>query len=87
MDMSGFADMPVIGNTIFVPACYSHKEVDPEDDYFTLHEIHDPGDGVCYCLTRPVGGKNGTISSDEDDIIQINLDEFRLFRGFYMCKH
>jgi len=87
MDMSGFADMPVIGNTIFVPACFSHKEVDPEDDYFTLHDIHNPGDGVYYYLTRLVGGKDGTISTDEDDIIQINLDEFRRFRRYYMRKH
>jgi len=84
--MSGFGGMPVLGNKIFVPASYSHKEVDPEDDYYVLVDIHNPGDGVCYSATRLMGGKYGTVSTDEYDTMEMNLEEFRLFRGYYMRK-
>jgi len=79
--------MPVVGNKIFIPASYSHKEVDePEDEYYMLVDISDPGDGVCYTVTRLVGGKYGRVSTDDDDTLQIGLDEFRFFRGYYMRK-
>jgi len=84
--MSCFAGMPVVGNKIFVPASYSHKEVDPEDEYFVLVDIHNPGDGVCYYATRLMGGKYGTLSTDEDDTMEMDLEEFRHFRGYCMRK-
>jgi hypothetical protein len=76
---------PVIGNKIFVPGSFSHKEVDvPEDEYFVLLDISDPGDGVNYSVVRLVGGKYGRPSTDDDDIFQLELEEFRKFRGYYM---
>jgi len=83
--MSGLAAMPLIGNKIFVPKCFSHKEVDDADDeYFILMDISDPGDGVTYTVTRLMGGKYGRISTDHDDTLHLQLDEFRIFRGYYM---
>ena len=84
--MSGTPGMPVVGNKILVPASYSHKEVDPEDEYYVLVDIHNPGDGLCYYATRLMGGNYGTVSTDEDDTMEMDLEEFRLFRGFYMRK-
>jgi len=83
--MSSFRGTPLIGNKIFVPGHYSHKEVeDPEDEYFMLVDISDAGDGVYYSVTRLVGGKYGRLSTDDDDTLQLDLDEFLLFRGYYM---
>jgi len=85
--MSGFVAVPLIGNKIFVPGRFSHKKVDdPEDEYFKLVDISDAGDGVYYSITRLVGGKSGRLSTDEDDTLQLDLDEFCIFRGFYMRK-
>jgi len=83
--MSCLTDTPILGDKIFVPGRFSHKEVDdPEDEYFMLVDISDPGDGVYYSVVRLVGGKYGGLSTDDDDILHLGLDEFQIFRGYYM---
>jgi len=85
LNMSYLTDTPLLGNKIFVPGRFSHKEVDdPEDEYFILVDISDAGDGVYYSVVRLVGGKYGRPSTDDDAILQLDLDEFRFFRGHYM---
>jgi len=50
----------------------------------SLVDISDAGDGVYYSVVRLVGGKYGRLSTDDDDILQFDSDEFRTFRGYYM---
>jgi len=84
-DMSGCVAMPRLGNKIFVPGKFSHKEEDdPEDEYYMLVDISDPGDGLCLTATRLVGGKHGRLSTDDDDTLQLDLDKFRVFRGYFL---
>jgi len=88
LGMSGSTATPLLGDKIFVPACFSHQEVDdPEDEYFMLIDISDAGDGVNYSVTRLVGGKYGRPSTDDDDTLQLSLEEFLLFRGYYKRKN
>ena len=83
--MSDLATMPLIGNKIFVPKCFSHKEDDDvQDEYFILMDISETGNALNYTVTRLMGGKYGRISTDHDDTLQLELDEFRIFRGYYM---
>ena len=85
--MPGSTATPLLGDKIFVPACFSHKEVDDlEDEYFMLTDISDAGDGVNYSVTRLVGGRYGKPSTDDDDTLQLSLDNFLLFRGYYKRK-
>jgi len=83
--MSSVPPTPLLGNKILVPGCYSHKEDDePADEYYTLVDINNPGDGMCYSVTRLVGGKYGRLSTDDGDTLELCLEEFSLFRGFFM---
>ena len=86
-EMSSVMELPLIGHKIFVPGCFSHKEGDdPVDEYFMLMDIDDPGDGVSYIVTQLVGGKYGRPSTEEDDTLHLNLEEFRIFRGYCLRK-
>ena len=84
--MSFVVATPCIGNKILVPCQYSHNEEDAEDEYFILHEIKHHGDGVCYSVTKLDGGDYGTVFTDPNDILHLNLDEFYMFREFFIMK-
>jgi len=86
LSMSCLTDTtPILGNKIFVPGRFSHKEGDDaQDEYFMLLDISDAGDGVYYSVVRLVGGKYGRLAMDDDDILHLDLDEFRTFREYYM---
>jgi len=84
-DMSCFGGMPVLGNKILVPARYHMAGVEPTDDYYVFDRILDSDDGVLYYATLLVGGTYGTYHG-VPHTMELNLEEFRLFRGYYLSK-
>ena len=84
--MSFVKATPCIGNKIFVPLQYSHAEENAEDEYFLLSDIENFGDGECYSVKKLVGGKNGKVSRDPDDNLHLDLDEFYMFREFFLLQ-
>jgi len=84
--MSFVRATPRVGNKILVPLQYSHTEEKPEDEYFMLMDMQNFGDGECYSVTKLIGGKNGIVSVDPDDTLHIDLDEFYMFREFFILR-